>query len=65
MKCEGCEANLSYASNLDLTLNFLGKIVIQCPACNYVMVVIYNPRRQIWETEKQRDERRAGWKRGG
>ena len=62
MKCEGCGANLSYA-HLSLTLNN-SQATIQCPVCRFNMIIIYNRRRQIWETEKERNERRVGWKRG-
>ena len=61
MKCEGCQAEFSYARGLSLTLDY-NKLTIQCPLCRFNMAIIYNCRRQIWETKKERDERRAGWK---
>jgi len=64
MKCEACGADLTYAKKLDLKL-FHNQVTIECPLCTYNMIIIYNPRRQIWESEKQRDERRAGWRLGG
>ena len=64
MKCEGCKSDLSYASDLGLAL-FDNKLAIHCPLCKCVVIIIYNRRRQIWETEKERDERRAGWWRKG
>jgi len=65
MKCEGCQANLSYAGDLPLTLTFHNQIVVQCPVCTSEIPIFYNRRRQIWESEKERDERRAGWRKGG
>ena len=61
MKCEGYGANLSYCSDLLLAL-FDNKLTMRCPVCKLVAPIIYNHRRQIWETEKERDERRAGWR---
>ncbi len=63
MKCEGCRAELGYAIDLQITLSH-NHLVVQCPICKYLTAIIYNRKRQIWETEKQRDERRAGWRRG-
>ena len=60
MKCEGCGADLSHASDVHLRL-FHSQIEIQCPLCKCNMIIIYNRRRQIWETEKERDRRRAKW----
>lgn len=61
MKCESCGAGLSFAKNLPLKL-FHNQVTVQCPVCIFIMVIIYNRRQQIWETEKERDERRAGWR---
>lgn len=63
MKCESCGANLSFSIARGLPLSFINcKLTIQCRNCWYFMPIIYNRRRQIWESEKERDERRAGWK---
>jgi len=64
MRCESCGADLSPTKKLYLTL--VGdRSTVQCPACNYVMAVVYNRRWQMWEGARQRDERRSKWKRGG
>ena len=64
MKCEGCDVNLDHATGLPLTLSH-NQITVQCPVCRCVMAIIYNRRKQVWETMQERDERRARWRRGG
>lgn len=62
MNCDGCD--IKYLTTFNpLPLKILGdQTVIECPVCNLVMELRYNKRQQRWESLKEYEERRRGWK---
>lgn len=63
MKCPGCKTSLTDFNPLPLQISYSSSS-IKCPLCNFVMLLHYNRRQQVWETLDEYEERRKGWRKG-